>query len=308
MAGPRLPPDPLGAVGPRRQQARRRPRRSGETVARWLTRPVPREEGSAPAVSRGRPVGGDRGRGLDAVHRRPRALTARVRSGRGRGWCWSATRPRSAPSRRPGMFEHLTHVLRRRVIPPGRAAPVHRPPTKPPPPCACARRPASSVTTCRRADPPATSSDAADAVFPPVAPEAATDGGDALMLAQAWTDVTALNRRARAVAVATGRSPDPPSSPSRRGPASTWAGRAAGLARRRRLLAKKNARDPSPSAASSCATGTGSRVLAATSDGAGWSWRTSPGVAPPPCRRLPRPAPGTGGPRPSTAPGATTDS
>lgn len=55
-----------------------------------------------------------------------------------------------------------------------------------------------------RIHPAATSDDAADAVFGRWH-QAITDGRDALMLARGWSDVTALNARARAVAIATGQ-------------------------------------------------------------------------------------------------------
>ncbi len=55
-----------------------------------------------------------------------------------------------------------------------------------------------------RIHPAATSDDAADAVFDRWH-QAVTGGRDALMLARGWSDVTALNARARAVAIATGQ-------------------------------------------------------------------------------------------------------
>ncbi len=105
-----------------------------------------------------------------------------------------------------GMFEHLTHTMGGQVI---ELTELHR-----------FRHLWEGAATLRlragdttvldvyaehgRVHPEASSEDAADAVFDRW--RTATDHGhDALMLARAWTDVNALNSRARAVAVATGQ-------------------------------------------------------------------------------------------------------
>ncbi len=104
-----------------------------------------------------------------------------------------------------GMFEHLTHVLGPRTV---ELTELHR-----------FTHPWEAAATLRLRDgdptiladyaehgrihPEATSQDAADAVFDRW--HTATEQGlDALMLARSWTDVTELNARARAAAIATG--------------------------------------------------------------------------------------------------------
>ncbi|HEY4992206.1 MAG TPA: AAA family ATPase, partial [Nakamurella sp.] len=104
-----------------------------------------------------------------------------------------------------GMFEHLTHVLGPRTV---ELTELHR-----------FTHPWEAAATLRLRDgdpsvlaeyaehdrihPEASSEDAADAVFERW--HTATDAGlDALMLARSWTDVTELNARARAAAIATG--------------------------------------------------------------------------------------------------------
>jgi len=105
-----------------------------------------------------------------------------------------------------GMFEHLTHTLGGQVI---ELTELHRF-THPWEAAATLRLRAGDPTVLDtyaergRVHPEASSEDAADAVFDRW--RTATDhGADALMLARAWTDVNALNARARAVAVATGQ-------------------------------------------------------------------------------------------------------
>ncbi|HEY5032321.1 MAG TPA: AAA family ATPase [Actinomycetes bacterium] len=104
-----------------------------------------------------------------------------------------------------GMFEHLTHVLGPRTV---ELTELHR-----------FAHPWEAAATLRLRDgdptvlaeyanrgrihPETTSTDAADAVFDRWH-TAAEQGHDALMLARSWTDVTELNARARAAAVATG--------------------------------------------------------------------------------------------------------
>jgi conjugative relaxase-like TrwC/TraI family protein len=105
-----------------------------------------------------------------------------------------------------GMFEHLTHTLGAQVI---ELTELHRF-THPWEAAATLRLRAGDPTVLDvyaehgRVHPEASSEDAADTVFDRW--RTATDhGADALMLARAWTDVNALNARARAVAVATGQ-------------------------------------------------------------------------------------------------------
>jgi len=105
-----------------------------------------------------------------------------------------------------GMFEHLTHTMGGQVI---ELTELHRF-THPWEAAATLRLRAGDSTVLDtyaehgRVHPEASSEDAADAVFDRW--RTATDhGADALMLARAWTDVNALNARARAVAVATGQ-------------------------------------------------------------------------------------------------------
>jgi conjugative relaxase-like TrwC/TraI family protein len=104
-----------------------------------------------------------------------------------------------------GMFEHLTHVLGPRTV---ELTELHR-----------FTHPWEAAATLRLRDgdpsvlaeyanhgrihPETTNQDAADGVFDRW--HTASDAGlDALMLARSWTDVTELNARARAVAIATG--------------------------------------------------------------------------------------------------------
>lgn len=105
-----------------------------------------------------------------------------------------------------GMFEHLTHVLAPRVIgleelhrfadPAEAAASLYLRAGDP--------RVLPTYVDAQRIHPHASSADAADAVFARWH-QALESGRDALMLAQAWTDVTALNARARAASIATGQ-------------------------------------------------------------------------------------------------------
>ena len=104
-----------------------------------------------------------------------------------------------------GMFEHLTHILGPRTV---ELTELHR-----------FTHPWEAAATLRLRDgdgtvlaeyaehgrihPEATSQDAADAVFERWH-TATEQGRDALMLARSWTDVTELNARARAAAIATG--------------------------------------------------------------------------------------------------------
>jgi len=105
-----------------------------------------------------------------------------------------------------GMFEHLTHVLAPRVIgleelhrftdPAEAAASLYL--------RAGDARVLPTYVDAQRIHPHASSADAADAVFARWH-QVIESGRDALMLAQAWTDVTALNARARAASIATGQ-------------------------------------------------------------------------------------------------------
>jgi hypothetical protein len=105
-----------------------------------------------------------------------------------------------------GMLEHLAHLIPNRVV---ELSGLHR---------FTHAWEAAATLGLRAGDPsvldtyqqqhrihPATDGDdAADAVFDRWH-TAVTDGRDALMLARGWTDVTALNARARAAAIATGQ-------------------------------------------------------------------------------------------------------
>ncbi len=104
-----------------------------------------------------------------------------------------------------GMFEHLTHVLGPRTV---ELTELHRF-THPWEAAATLRLRDGDPTVLAeyakhgRIHPEATSADAADAVFERWH-TATEQGRDALMLARSWTDVTELNARARAAAIATG--------------------------------------------------------------------------------------------------------
>ncbi|MHB1738253.1 MAG: MobF family relaxase [Actinomycetes bacterium] len=141
-----------------------------------------------------------------------------------------------------GMFEHLTHVLATRRID---LTELHR-----------FRNEWEAAATLRLRDgdpsvltvyadhgrihPETSSEDAADAVFDRWR-HATEQGADALMLARSWTDVTALNTRARAVGIATGAITGPDltvitsRTPSTRGQAQARGWRAGDV-----LIAKKN--------------------------------------------------------------------
>jgi conjugative relaxase-like TrwC/TraI family protein len=110
-----------------------------------------------------------------------------------------------------GMLEHLAHLIPARVV---ELSGLHR---------FTHRWEAAATLALRAGDPrilhtyqeqdrihPAADGDAAaDAVFDRWH-DAVTDGRDALMLARGWGDVTALNARARAAAIATGHVTGPP--------------------------------------------------------------------------------------------------
>ncbi len=103
------------------------------------------------------------------------------------------------------MFEHLTHELGRQVV---ELTELHRFTHKWEAAATLPLRagdPGVLATYAERGrvHPGASSEDAADAVFDRWH-HATIKGADALMLARAWTDVNALNARARAVAIATG--------------------------------------------------------------------------------------------------------
>ncbi len=104
-----------------------------------------------------------------------------------------------------GMFEHLTHVLGPRTT---ELTELHRF-THPWEAAATLRLRDGDPTVLAeyaeqgRVHPEATSADAADSVFERWH-TATGQGLDALMLARSWTDVTELNARARAAAIATG--------------------------------------------------------------------------------------------------------
>jgi conjugative relaxase-like TrwC/TraI family protein len=141
-----------------------------------------------------------------------------------------------------GMFEHLTHVLRSRRID---LTELHR---------FTHAWEAAATLRLRDGDPdvldvyaehgrihPETSSeDAADAVFERWR-HASEQGADVLMLARSWTDVTALNNRARVVGIATGAITGPDlavitsRTPSTKGQAEVRGWRAGDV-----LIAKKN--------------------------------------------------------------------
>jgi conjugative relaxase-like TrwC/TraI family protein len=169
-----------------------------------------------------------------------------------------------------GMFEHLAHVLRTRVI---GLEELHRF-TDPDEAAATLRlregdsRILAAYEGAGRIHPAASSADAADAVFHHWHQEIDA-GRDALMLAQTWADVTALNARARAAGIATGLITGDPlltvasRTASTRGQVEQRDWRAGDV-----LLAKKNTRDlhigPDP-----LRNGDRFRVLAATPDQTG---------------------------------------
>ena len=141
-----------------------------------------------------------------------------------------------------GMFEHLTHLLATRRID---LTELHR-----------FANPWEAAATLRLRDgdpgvldvyaehgrihPETSSEDAADAVFDRWRHNT-EQGADVLMLARSWTDVTALNNRARAVGIATGAITGPDlavitsRTPSTRGQAEDRGWRAGDV-----LIAKKN--------------------------------------------------------------------
>jgi hypothetical protein len=167
-----------------------------------------------------------------------------------------------------GMFEHLTHTLGAQVI---ELTELHRF-ANPWEAAATLRLRAGDPTVLDvyaqrgRVHPEASSEDAADAVFDRW--RTATDHGhDALMLARAWTDVNALNARARAVAVATGQVTGPDlvrvatRSASTRGQTEDRTWRAGDV-----LIAKKNTARV-PIGGETLRNGDRFRVLAATDSG-----------------------------------------
>ncbi len=133
------------------------------------------------------------------------ALTARVARAGASLVCVGDPGQIGAVNAPGGMFEHLTHILGPRTV---ELTELHRF-THPWEAAATLRLRDGDPTVLAeyaehgRIHPEPTSADAADAVFDRW--HTATEQGlDALMLARAWTDVTELNARARAAAIATG--------------------------------------------------------------------------------------------------------
>jgi len=179
----------------------------GQTVARWLlkeaTNPTPVKRPSDPGYMRREVIVVDEASMLTTADLD--ALTAYVARHRALLVLVGDPGQIGAVNAPGGMFEHLTHKLGGQAI---ELTELHR---------FTHRWEAAATLRLRAGDPgvldiyadrgrvhPAASSeDAADAVFDRWH-TATTQGADALMLARAWTDVNALNARARAVAIATG--------------------------------------------------------------------------------------------------------
>ncbi|MFN8127166.1 MAG: MobF family relaxase [Candidatus Nanopelagicales bacterium] len=232
----------------------------GQTVARWLT--------ARAAAARDAVVIVDEASMLST--RDLAALIARVHASRSQLVLVGDPAQIGAVRAPGGMFEHLTHVLRTRVI---GLDELHRF-TDPDEAAATLRlregdsRVLALYEGAGRIHPAASSADAADAVFHHWHREIEA-GRDALMLAQTWTDVTALNVRARAAGIATGQITGDPlltvasRTASTRGQVEQRDWRSGDV-----LLAKKNTRDlyigPDP-----LRNGDRLRVLASTPDQAG---------------------------------------
>ncbi|MFN8156356.1 MAG: MobF family relaxase [Candidatus Nanopelagicales bacterium] len=179
----------------------------GQTVARWLlqeaTHPTPVKVPSDPGYLRREVIVVDEASMLTTADLD--ALTAYVAKHRARLVLVGDPGQIGAVNAPGGMFEHLIHKLGGQVI---ELTELHRF-THPWEAAATLRLragdPGVLATYAERGKvhPAASSEDAADAVFDRWHTATIT-GRDALMLARAWTDVNALNARARAVAIATG--------------------------------------------------------------------------------------------------------
>lgn len=179
----------------------------GQTVARWLlkeaTHPTPVKVPSDPGYMRREVIVVDEASMLTTADLD--ALTAYVAKHRARLVLVGDPGQIGAVDAPGGMFEHLTHKLGGQVI---ELTELHRF-THPWEAAATLRLRAGDAGVLDiyaqrgRVHPAASSEDAADAVFDRWHTATIT-GRDALMLARAWTDVNALNARARAVAIATG--------------------------------------------------------------------------------------------------------
>jgi len=179
----------------------------GQTVARWLLKeasnPTPVKVPSDPGYMRREVIVVDEASMLTTADLD--ALTAYVTRHRARLVLVGDPGQIGAVNAPGGMFEHLTHKLGGQVI---ELTELHRF-THPWEAAATLRLRAgdpgvlATYAERGRVHPAASSEDAADAVFDRWHTATIT-GRDALMLARAWTDVNALNARARAVAIATG--------------------------------------------------------------------------------------------------------
>ncbi len=139
------------------------------------------------------------------------ALTARAREAKARVVLVGDPAQIGAIRAPGGMLEHLAHLVPNRVV---ELSGLHRFTHAWEAAATLALRAGdpSVLRTYQEQDrihPAADGDDAADAVFDRWH-DAVTHGRDALMLARGWTDVTALNARARAAAIATGQVTGPP--------------------------------------------------------------------------------------------------